>query len=221
MSLIGKKIDDQLMTITDNIRSLDDSEEILNHAEIRAILSAEWGHWYCTDLSKMWITYLMYAKYDFQREWEALTEEYKPLENYNKESEITDVLKRGNESNSSTLNSTSTTTNSADNTAYATSFESTSTEKKTGRSEVSGDSSTTTSGGDTITMSYADITDGDKTGHEISHHYESVKGNIGTMSSQEMATRERDLRMYHCKHDFIKRFVGRYCYYVGGGCEWR
>lgn len=221
MNLIGKTIAEQISEIDIDIHKIGDIETtIFSHSEMQNILTGEWSNWYCTDLHKLFHTYLDYAVYDFQRAYDTITSEYNPIENYNKVSEITESAKRGDVVNSTALNSMSTTDNTGLTTNYATSFES-SAEKETGQTDGTSNSTTTTSGGDTATTSYSDTTYNGITASEINKTTERTTGNIGVMSTQDMIKQELEIRLNNIKYDFIKRFVGRYCYFVGGGCDWR
>lgn len=211
---------DEIKTISEQLTDdfdyyVSDGETIiLSNDDIKSIFLSTWDNWHCKNLKQMFYTYLIFAKDNFIREWNALNSEYNPIENYNKSSTIDNIINKGTTTNTSSLNTTATTeTIDGGNisTNYTTSFES-DTEKETGKNITTGGTTSTTSGGDTYTTTFGTTTKDGKTGNEITTTTEKTNGNIGVMSTQQMLTQEIEIRKYNCKFDFIKRFVGIYCF---------
>lgn len=195
----------------------DDGNSILTTGELKALL-CHWSKWCCDDLLQDLTTYYIYAKSDFVRLWTDFQRPYNPVENYDKTSEITTVANRGDVEQSTSLGSTTTTSTAQGGnvtTNYATSFEST-LEKETGKQVAEGSSITTGSGSDTATTKYKTITSGANTGNEINVMSERTHGNIGVKSGSQLLLEEYETRSKHLKFEFVKQFIGEFCYYVGG-----
>lgn len=56
--------------------------------------------------------------------------------------------------------------------------------------------------------------------HEATEHYMKRSGNIGVTESSAMVTHELELRKRDLLREWIKEFIDRYCYTIGGGDEW-
>lgn len=54
------------------------------------------------------------------------------------------------------------------------------------------------------------------TGHEISEHYLKRSGNIGVTTNAQMVTGEIELRKMSILRMYVKEFIDRYCYTIGG-----
>lgn len=65
----------------------------------------------------------------------------------------------------------------------------------------------------TMTGSFEDHT---LTGHEISEHYLKRSGNIGVTTNAQMVTGEIELRKISLLRMYVKDFINRYCYVIGG-----
>lgn len=55
--------------------------------------------------------------------------------------------------------------------------------------------------------------------HEAREHYMKRSGNIGVTESSAMVTHELELRKRDLLREWVKEFIDRYCYTIGGGDE--
>lgn len=161
----------------------------------------------------LWLLYNDMFEDMLNKSMAALTEEYNPLENYNR-IENEDVTETRKKDNTETTYGDTVTTHYGQYeeetgvTTYDTTYKD---ERKTTKGHTPQNNDTE---GHTGTVG-TETTYGDKTlDRDITVH-----GNIGVMSSQSMLIEELKVRQFNLYAEFINRFVREYCFTTWGCCS--
>lgn len=175
-------------------------------------------------LDKAWTDFLNLTYDDFMSMWFAWNTEYKPLNNYDMSETSTSEKSHGTETNTNTqtLGSSSTTSNSGANPPttkhYTTTYDSVSENRLDNYDLSTGETSTTLSGTNTDTnvKTYTNTTLHDLTAHDVDYNTVKRYGNIGVTTSQQMLQSEIDLRLKHLIELYLEQFCKKYMFFCGG-----
>ena len=138
-----------------------------------------------------------------QRWIDALSIEYAPLENYDRMehwTDETDVEGEGSSTSTGSLNSSTTTNSTTENTRSA--FDS---------STYQPNDKSVTSGTETNTTGTTDSTGTTMTNNTDSEHDGRVHGNIGVTTSQQMLTQELDMGYWNLYQRITDLFLREFC----------
>lgn len=163
------------------------------------------------DLWKMWIRTNGENLY---RQYHALYADYDPISNYDMIEEAADGRRLDKTTKDTQPTGKTITESQQDRNAIGSSADGDPIlHVKTETSYDQAKSTETETPSNTQTMSFDGST---LTGyHDSSEHYLRRSGNIGVTTSMQMIEQEIKGRQVDLLYDFVKRFVDRYCYYVG------
>lgn len=163
----------------------------------------------------LWSAYVDETAAQLYRQLQAMQAEYDPISNYDLHERALDGRKIDKETETSTptggtqtvtdsklagLNSTGEGAQKDHDTVTVTPLEGSKTETE----RQPANTMQATLGSDTLS------------GHEITEHILQRSGNIGTVTAGKMVTEEYELRKISVLRSYVKEFVNRYCYTIGG-----
>lgn len=212
-----------VLAVTDSGQTLYTHEQIFNE------LTYNYSSYFVTVSSvyrpstaffvNLWLAYTDQTAANLARALAAMDAQYNPINNYDMVEKSADARKLSKETDTTTPTGGTETTSEA----YVFGLNS-------GATGADSDRSTTTSRplqgtkSETVTQYDNDKTgtvDGQTlTGHDVNEHILTRSGNIGVTTSAQMITQEIALRKNNLMRDYVREFVNRYCYSVGGEvCE--
>lgn len=205
------------LSVTVSGETIFTSAEIYNEIEMHylSFYTTSAAYQFITNLPAMWTAYIAQTGAQLKRIYDGLKLTYDPIVNYEMREEGLDGTRKDTETITKTPTGSTTTTD------------------ETNRFGVDAPEGGAPSDKVTTTTSYTDRTDtetrtpsntqsGDfdgntKTGYnEAKEHYFSRVGNIGTQTPADMLLREYELRKINLCAEYVREFILRNFYYVGG-----
>lgn len=151
------------------------------------------------------------TKMQLYRAWAALQAEYDPISNY----DMTETGADGRKLDSDTI----TPTGGTQTRTYRAGLNSTGDGVQADFVEVTPkeDAKTETTHGNTQTADFDGTTHSGY--YEAKEHFFKRSGNIGVTTAAQMIQGELEVRVRDLLREWVKGFIDRYCYFVGGDCE--
>ncbi len=229
-----KKVSIHLQTILElwyqnevsDIKIVVNNEELYSNADVLDNFMFNFADYYFTayedrataaDFKALWKMWIRNNGENLYRQYHALFATYNPLHNYDMQETAADGKRidktvTDTQPTGKTISETQQDRNAIGSAATGDPIMHTKTETSYDQAK----STETETPSNTQSMSFDGST---LTGyHDAAEHYLQRSGNIGTTTSMQMIRSEVEGRrdeMVDLLYDFIKRFVDRYCYYVG------
>ncbi len=164
---------------------------------------------------KQWQKYVAQNGAGLLNEYQIFNQsDYDPISNYDMTEESADGKRLDSGKSTTTPSGTSTNTNQTYRTGINSSGDGVPTDKNVNTLTYTGAQTETEVQPDNTQSMVFD--GGTKTGyHEANEHFLKRSGNIGVTTTQQMAEAEIQLRKHDLLHEFVSRFIARYCYYAG------
>ena len=200
------------------------SETLYSNTEVLWTMMYHWSEYYYCGMDPMenmfkalWKQWIRTNGENLYRQYKALYADYDPIANYNMTESAADGRKKDkNEIQTQPTGKTVTETQQDRNAIGSAAAGDPLMHTKTEQTYENAKSTQTETPTNTQSMSFYGST---LTGyHEATEHYLQRKGKIGTTTSMDMIRSEVEGRRTEetdLLYDFIKRFIDRYCYYVG------
>lgn len=194
-------------------------------ADVLSLMIENWEEWVWAAPSKdqmntvqyfvnVWKRYVQFTIENLAREMDAMYSSYDPISNYDLNEQEATGHRIDNTTNTTTPNGTATTTTAVDIYGYDSSNGANSDVSTTDTSYSAGfHIDNENKPGNTKTMEFAGDTHSNY--HDAEERFMKRSGNIGVTTSQQMIQSEIDLRKQDLIYEYIKRFIDRYCFYVG------
>lgn len=162
----------------------------------------------------IWRRYVTNTVDQLYRMWSALREEYDPITNYDMLEIGADGKRLSKETDTITPHGGTQSETTLDRYGVNSGTDGAPADKTTTKVQpIPGTQTKTETEREYLNNQSMDFDGETKTGyHDAAEHYLKRTGNIGVQTAADMLLREQDVRLIDLLHDYVKRFVDRYCF---------